>query len=372
MSVESMSYSSTIPHTSTQLGIEPSTSDCTVPSSQPLHRILRRICKGVHKFLQDGVLGRRCTSVGNCSCLQGNDEADTCCCATAEESGPEAVGVVSGVVYLVVLFLYIPFYLDSFFLDRVSKEEFPHQQFVEFVCAILSICCMIFLGFADDVLNLAWRHKLWLPTVASLPLLMVYYVNDGSTWVSLPPFVQSYLGYATINLGFLFYLYMSMLAVFCTNAINIMAGVNGVEAGQSLVIAISLVLLNIYLSILPFCGVTAGLLRFNWYPSEIFVGDTFCYFAGTPDLSDVVVIFSASNFEFSSQHTTIIQDHPLSQTPINSKTCLLEPSIVSIPRKLYTTLPRAIIFLFRLFNLRQYPDIDSSSQSDVNGLQDMV
>ena len=30
---------------------------------------------------------------------------------------------------------------------------------------------------------------------------------------------------------------MMLLAVFCTNAINIYAGINGLEAGQSLVIA---------------------------------------------------------------------------------------------------------------------------------------
>ncbi len=38
---------------------------------------------------------------------------------------------------------------------------------------------------------------------------------------------------------------MGMLAVFCTNAINIYAGVNGIEAGQSLMIALSIVVHNI-------------------------------------------------------------------------------------------------------------------------------
>lgn len=53
---------------------------------------------------------------------------------------------------------------------------------------------MILLGFADDVLNLRWRHKLLLPTIASLPLLMVYYVNFNSTSVVLPVFVRPFLG----------------------------------------------------------------------------------------------------------------------------------------------------------------------------------
>jgi UDP-N-acetylglucosamine--dolichyl-phosphate N-acetylglucosaminephosphotransferase len=38
---------------------------------------------------------------------------------------------------------------------------------------------------------------------------------------------------------------MGMLAVFCTNAINIFAGINGLEAGQSLIIAISVAIFNL-------------------------------------------------------------------------------------------------------------------------------
>ena len=45
---------------------------------------------------------------------------------------------------------------------------------------------MLFLGFADDVLNLKWRHKLLLPTMASLPLLTVYFVNFNSTTIIVP------------------------------------------------------------------------------------------------------------------------------------------------------------------------------------------
>jgi UDP-N-acetylmuramyl pentapeptide phosphotransferase/UDP-N-acetylglucosamine-1-phosphate transferase len=37
--------------------------------------------------------------------------------------------------------------------------------------------------------------------------------------------------------------------------------------------------LSIHL-VLPFVGVTAALLYHNWYPSQCFVGDTFCYFGG--------------------------------------------------------------------------------------------
>lgn len=103
---------------------------------------------------------------------------------------------------------------------------------------------MIFLGFADDVLDLKWRDKLILPTVASLPLLMVYFATFNSTTIIVPYPLRSYLG-LELNLGFLYYVYMGMLAVFCTNAINIYAGVNGIESGQSLVIALSVLISNL-------------------------------------------------------------------------------------------------------------------------------
>ena len=68
-------------------------------------------------------------------------------------------------------------------------------QYIEYIAALLSICCMIFLGFADDVLALKWRHKLWLPTVASLPLLMVYFVNYNLTVIIVPKPFRCLVGF---------------------------------------------------------------------------------------------------------------------------------------------------------------------------------
>lgn len=36
-----------------------------------------------------------------------------------------------------------------------------------------------------------------------------------------------------------------MLAVFCTNAINILAGINGIESGQALFISGSIIIFNL-------------------------------------------------------------------------------------------------------------------------------
>ncbi|XP_010214593.1 PREDICTED: UDP-N-acetylglucosamine--dolichyl-phosphate N-acetylglucosaminephosphotransferase, partial [Tinamus guttatus] len=199
---------------------------------------------------------------------------------------PEAQGVISGVVFLIVLFCFIPVPFLRCFVEE-QCAAFPHDE------SLLSISCMIFLGFADDVLNLRWRHKLLLPTLASLPLLMVYFTNFGNTTIVVPKPFRVLLG-LHLDLGIFYYVYMGMLAVFCTNAINILAGINGLEAGQSLVIAASIITFNIVelngdyqddhifslYFMIPFFFTTLGLLYHNWYPSRVFVGDTFCYFAG--------------------------------------------------------------------------------------------
>lgn len=59
---------------------------------------------------------------------------------------------------------------------------------------------MLLLGFADDVLDLRWRHKLLLPTVASLPLLVVYYVNINSTTIVVPLPLREWFG-NSVNIG---------------------------------------------------------------------------------------------------------------------------------------------------------------------------
>lgn len=152
---------------------------------------------------------------------------------------------------------------------------------------------MIFLGFADDVFDLRWRHKLVMPTLASLPLLMVYLVGAGSTTIIVPKPLRFLLGFDVnlgrqchfltlphiLPLGILYYVFMGMLAIFCTNSINILAGINGIEVGQSVVIGGSIVAFNLlelpsswgskhafslYL-LLPFMGVSLALLKHNWW-----------------------------------------------------------------------------------------------------------
>lgn len=156
---------------------------------------------------------------------------------------------------------------------------------------------MVILGVADDLFDVRWRHKLLLPAIAAIPMLMVYYVDFGVTNVVVPTALQSYLGTSLLDLSWGYYLYMAAIAIFCPNSINILAGINGIEVTQSIVIACFIVINDmLYISVaghpatdshlfslyflLPFLGVSLALWWHNWYPAKVFVGDTYCYFAG--------------------------------------------------------------------------------------------
>ncbi|XP_011267077.1 UDP-N-acetylglucosamine--dolichyl-phosphate N-acetylglucosaminephosphotransferase [Camponotus floridanus] len=291
---------------------------------------------------------------------------------------PEAIGVVTGCIFLITMFLFIPVP----FTDHILKNEnFPHDKFVEFLAALLSICCMLLLGLADDVLDLRWRHKLLLPTIASLPLLMVYYVNFNSTIIIIPKPLRLWFGFS-LDLWIFYYIYMGMLAVFCTNAINILAGINGLEVGQSLIIATSILIFNIIeLSgtqwkahqfsiyfMLPYIATSLALFKFNWYPSQVFVGDTFCYLSGMTfavvgiigHFSKTILLFfipQIINFLYSVLQLFHFIPCPRHRLPkYNKETNKLEPSTTVFNKSELNTIGKLLIWIFKMFKLIKWQE----------------
>jgi len=98
---------------------------------------------------------------------------------------------------------------------------------LEYSSGLLAITFMILLGFVDDTVDLKWKYKLILPLVASVPLITSY---SGGTNIILPIPLWPFLG-ESLELGYLYKVYMSMIAIFCSNSINIHAGINGLEVG---------------------------------------------------------------------------------------------------------------------------------------------
>lgn len=217
-----------------------------------------------------------------------------------------------------------------------------------------------------------------MPAFASIPLLIVYFVDFGVTKIVVPIPLRPYLGelfelgwfcslcsqgLSDMLIGWLYYIYMSSISIFCPNSINILAGINGIEVSQSIVIGL-LILLNdlIYLLplstrpsgpahpatdshlfsvylLLPFLGVSFALLSQNWFPARVFVGDTYCYFAGMVFAVDAILghfsktlllllIPQIFNFAYSAPQLFGVVPCPRHRLPhFNARTGLLEPSM---------------------------------------------
>lgn len=153
---------------------------------------------------------------------------------------PESAGLAPGAAFLVCVIVlqqlhyhnasYIISHPIRFLVDRpLLPRESIDDWLVVYNAALATVGFMLFLGFVDDVLDVPWRVKLLLPTIASLPLLVAY---NGSTHVAVPKALRGFIGNASsLNIGILYHIYMMLLNIFCTNSINILAGLNGLEAG---------------------------------------------------------------------------------------------------------------------------------------------
>ena len=80
-----------------------------------------------------------------------------------EEPIPESMGIVPATIYLIFTILGIHF-----------TKHFLPDLLLSHTSALLTIIFIILLGFADDVLELAWRYKLFLPVIATLPVIVAY------------------------------------------------------------------------------------------------------------------------------------------------------------------------------------------------------
>ncbi|RSM01682.1 hypothetical protein CEP52_008407 [Fusarium oligoseptatum] len=270
---------------------------------------------------------------------------------------PECMGAVCAAVYLltVIIFIPFPFYKDIVAatsgggnrdvvveLEHVNQgrflHRFPHNKLASYLSAIISLQTIALLGIGDDLFDIRWRHKWWIPGLASIPLLVVYFVDFDVTSIVLPVQLQPYLG-ELFDLGPFYYVYMACVAMFCPQSINMLAGINGIEVSQCVVVALLLVfndclylftpyphpatdshLFSLYF-LLPWIGVSCALLCHNWYPAKVFVGDTYCYFSG-------MVFAVMFNFLYSCPQIFGLIPCPRHRLPrFNARTGLLEPSV---------------------------------------------
>jgi len=147
------------------------------------------------------------------------------------------------------------------------------------IFALLSVILIISLiGFIDDVLGwkigLNKKARIFFLIFASIPLVVI---NAGESTM---------MG---INFGFFYPLFFIPLGIVVASAtFNFLAGYNGLEAGQGILILSALALvtwatgnswLGLISLIMVFCLI--GFYVFNKYPSKVFPGDVLTYSVGS-------------------------------------------------------------------------------------------
>jgi len=140
----------------------------------------------------------------------------------------------------------------------------------------------LLIGFTDDILGwklgLRQRDKIFLSFLIPIPLMVV---NSGHSLMNIP-----FLG--PIEFGLLYPLVIIPVAIIGTsNAFNMLAGYNGLEAGMGVIILSALGYMTLtsgtgWVTVIAICMIVSLLsfLFFNWYPAKVFPGDTLTYPVG--------------------------------------------------------------------------------------------
>lgn len=145
---------------------------------------------------------------------------------------------------------------------RIVWENLP------FVLRLLPALAVVFgVGLIDDIISLRPWTRLAAETVAAIFAwvggIHVSTINGYSFEDSAVSFIVTVLWIIT-----------------CTNAINLIDGVDGLAAGVSLFASVTMLIAALFehnftmaLAVVPLAGALLGFLRFNFPPASIFLGD---------------------------------------------------------------------------------------------------
>lgn len=141
---------------------------------------------------------------------------------------------------------------------------------------ISAISIAALLGFLGDIFKFSQKTNAILPILAALP----FFAANIPTYIYFP-----FIG--KINFGIFYYLLLLLGATGSANAVNMLAGYNGIEATLSLLITFGLLTMSILqnsqigitLSLI-FISSLLAFLYFNFYPAKIFPGDSGTFLFG--------------------------------------------------------------------------------------------
>lgn len=162
-----------------------------------------------------------------------------------------------------------------------------------FLAGMITIVLIGFIGTVDDLIGWKkgirqWQHALF-PIIAALPLMAVKVTN---TPINIPFFgffpSEFVLPFGVISFGIIYSLIFVPIGVTgASNATNMLAGLNGLEAGLAILILGTLTIISTFsgkieavIFALTMIGALLAFLKYNWFPAKIFGGDGLTLMAG--------------------------------------------------------------------------------------------
>lgn len=149
----------------------------------------------------------------------------------------------------------------------------PTTNLTALLASLATVLMAGLIGLIDDLLCMHQGVKALLPILAAVPLMAVR-ARAGDTTMMIPLV-------GLVDLWVFYPLFVIPLAVtVAANAVNMLAGFNGLEVGLGIVAMGSLSIIAWQLGettalilLLSGLGALLGILRFNWYPARVLVGD---------------------------------------------------------------------------------------------------
>jgi len=154
---------------------------------------------------------------------------------------------------------------------------------VQIFALLAAVLISALVAFTDDIFG--WQHgglsvklRLLLIFLAAVPLMVI---NAGYSTIAIP-----FMG--EVSLGLLYPLLIIPIGIIgATTTFNFLAGYNGLEAGQGILLlgAFSIVAFltgNSWLTLIGLCMIAslAAFLIFNKFPAQVFPGDVLTYSTG--------------------------------------------------------------------------------------------
>ncbi|MEA2003764.1 MAG: glycosyl transferase family 4, partial [archaeon] len=165
-------------------------------------------------------------------------------------------------------------YLTALFLSLYFFQEYTVQIFAVATTVLL----VAFIGMIDDFYKISWRTKTLLPLLAAPPLMAI---KAGVTAMYIP-----FVG--IVDFGIIYTLVLIPLAITgAANAVNMVAGYNGLEAGLGIITISALSVIGyltgntiVLLLSLPLLFTLIAFYQYNRYPARIFPGDSGTFLIG--------------------------------------------------------------------------------------------